>query len=263
MSAKRVIEIVNKGTYAPLSNYCMISCIDMGPFPSILHAYYYFMMAKYPQKQTAVLACRHIGEVLDIMGPDIYAACSIISKFNTSYNYKKTYEILWTLLATKIYNNPLCKRLLLMTEFADLRMMNGSDNVLGIGKGRRGLNISGKILMEIRTYFQTITIAEKSICRAKTLVSVDEKTLAHERQVIDNGLKFAIDVLSSTAKDTANVDHSNALLEVEDALHIVSHHIDYELGTFNHEENYPFRMTPVPFVEEFIPINLTETSDQI
>ena len=249
MSAKRVIEIVNKGTYAPLSNYCMVSCIDIGPFPSILHAYYYFMLAKYPQKQAAVLNCRHIAEVLDIMGPDVYAACSIVSKFNTSYNYNKTYEILWTLLATKIYNNPLCKRLLLMTEFADLRMMNGSDNVLGIGKGRRGLNISGKILMEIRTYFQTITIAEKSICRAKTLVSVDEKTLAHERQVIDKGLKFAIDVLSSTAKDTANVDHSNALLEVEDALHEVSHHIDCELGTFNNEENYEFRMTPIPFVE--------------
>jgi len=260
MSAKRVIEIVNKGTYAPLSNYCTLSCIDIGPFSSILHAYYYCMLAKYPQKQTAVLACRHISEVLDTMGPDIYAACSVVSKFSASYNYHKTYEILWTLLATKIYNNPLCKRLLLMTEFADLRMMNGSDNVLGIGKGRRGLNISGKILMEIRTYFQTMLVAEKSISRAKTLEYVDRATLVHETQVIDAGLKYAIDVLASTAKNTTNVDHSNALLEASEALHTVSEH---KVADFNHEENYEFRMTPIPLDEEFCPINFSTNAVQI
>jgi predicted NAD-dependent protein-ADP-ribosyltransferase YbiA (DUF1768 family) len=263
MSAKRVIEIVNKGTYAPLSNYCMISCVDIGPFPSILHAYYYCMLVKYPQKQAAVLACRHISEVLDIMGPDIYTTCSVVSKFNASYNYHKTYEILWTLLATKIYNNPLCKRLLLMTEFADLRMMNGSDNVLGIGKGRRGLNISGKILMEIRTYFQTMLVAEKSICRAKTLEYVDKTTLAHEQQVIDAGLKYAIDVLASSVKNTTNVDHSGDLLEASEALHTVCEHIVVDLGDFNHDENYEFRMTPLPPDEEFYPINFSDTAVQI
>jgi len=263
MSAKRIIEIVNKGTYAPLSNYCMVSCIDLGPFPSILHAYYYFMLANYPQKQAAVLCCKHISEVLEIMGPDVYMACSVVSKFNACYDYRKTYETLWTLLATKIYNNPLCKRLLLMTEHADLRMMNGSDNVLGIGKGRRGLNISGKILMEIRTYFQTMLVAEKSINRAKTLAHVDHYTLADEGRIIDAGLKLAIDVLSSTAKYTTNTDHCNALLEATAALHTVSQRVTADLDNFNHEENYAFRMTPVPLVEEFWPINFTETAVQI
>jgi hypothetical protein len=103
-------------------------------------------------------------------------------------------------------------------------------------------------------------VAEKSISRAKTLEYVDRATLVHETQVIDAGLKYAIDVLASTAKNTTNVDHSNALLEASEALHTVSEH---KVADFNHEENYEFRMTPIPLDEEFCPINFSTNAVQI
>ena len=163
----RIIEIVNTGPYADLSNFCATSCVDMDPFKTVLHGHYYFM-ARHAgcadSVKMAILKCKSAYEIVAILGPEVYKYCSSIPHFNVRYNYDTVYANVMGMLALKLANNRRCIRLLLSTGDAELHMMNGTDNVLGMGRtGRRGLNMSGVALMELRHAYTMIMLNEKTI----------------------------------------------------------------------------------------------------
>jgi len=173
----RIIEIVNNGPFAELSNFCASSCLDMDPFRTIIHGHY-FCMARLAgcsySVQNAVLRCKTTYGIIDILGPEVYKYCSSIPHFNARFKYDKVYENVLGLISLKVANNSRCKRLLLSTGDAELHMMNGTDNVLGMGRtGRRGLNISGVALMELRRAYSMILLAEK-IIKPMTLNVLDD-----------------------------------------------------------------------------------------
>jgi len=175
LTKKRVIEIVNKGPYAPLSNYYVVSCADTAPFNTVIQAYYYFMAQADRTKQDAIMKTYKIHDIMEILGPELYSRCSIIPQFNVYYDYEKTYTMLWAVIALKLHNNRNFQRILLATGEAEIYMMCGTDSVLGVGKGRRGYNISGLILMKLRDYYHQEYILNNII------TAVDLKSQFNER----------------------------------------------------------------------------------
>jgi predicted NAD-dependent protein-ADP-ribosyltransferase YbiA (DUF1768 family) len=192
----RIIEIVNHGPYADLSNFCANSCFDMDPFKTVLHGHYYFMARLAgcaDSVKTAVLRCKSPHEIIGVLGPEVYKYCSSIPHFNVRYNYDTIYANVMGMLALKLANNRRCIRLLLSTGIAELHMMNGTDNVLGMGRtGRRGLNMSGVALMELRHAYTMIVLNEKTIKPLPPVLDfdiLDEFPCTFDALTVNDGLE--------------------------------------------------------------------------
>jgi len=61
-----------------------------------------------------------------------------------------------SLLFHKLNQNSECVEMLMATWNSRIVVINGHDNVLGAGKARFGLNMTGEILTELRGYFRLI-----------------------------------------------------------------------------------------------------------
>jgi len=198
---KRVIEIVNKGPYAPLSNYCVESCIGMEPFKTVTQIYYHFIANEYPNKQYAIIKTHKISDIMEIMGPELYGRCSIIPQFNAYFNYHNTYTMLWTFIEQKLHNNRALQRLLLGTGDAELLMMCGTDSVLGIGKGRRGYNMSGLILMGLRDHYHRELIVLNMIKPISLKIEFNQSNESTERDECSE-----LNILTDLFDDTQNYE---------------------------------------------------------
>ena len=158
------IELVNKGKYSILSN-SFITNLHTDAFPSVLHAHYHNMAKGDKSRQEKILLSKTDKELCEALGPELYKRCSNITLFNKHYNYDDAYAIIWVHTSIKFYNNKEAVQTLISTGNAILLSMNGSDNVIGFGKRRIGLNISGNILMTLRDHFNTsrIKIVERPL----------------------------------------------------------------------------------------------------
>lgn len=151
------IELVNKGKFSILSN-SFITNMPADAFPSVLHAHYHNIAKGDKTRQEQILKSRSEKELCEALGPELYKRCSNITLFNKYYKYEDVFAIVWIHTSTKFYNNKQAVQLLVSTGNSILLSMNGSDNVIGFGKRRIGLNISGNILMTLRDHFNSISM---------------------------------------------------------------------------------------------------------
>lgn len=163
MAAPTAIDIVNKGRYAPLSNYA-ISQYANYPFISIAHLHYYNMVEGDISRQNDILKSNTIGKIYESLGYEYYSRCTNLTLFHKNYNENKVYAWLYLAISLKITKDINTMNLLLSTGKKILNVMNGTDNILGVGKGRRGLNLTGKILMTLRDHY-----LDKQLEKAKLL----------------------------------------------------------------------------------------------
>lgn len=176
MSKNNSITIVNKGRYAPLSNY-FDSYDSNRPFVSVAHIHYYNMATGDKVRQDNVLRSKTIGNIFEALGHEILSRTSTPILYNKHYDINKTYGYLWLAISLKLIKNQNALRLLLETGDKQLLMMSGTDNILGIGKGRRGLNMTGNILMILRS-----ELLKSKIIRSRPDVSMQEKEQAQEKE---------------------------------------------------------------------------------
>ena len=154
-----IIEIVNKGRFAPLSNFSN-SYYANKPFKSVAHEHYFNMAASNKLIQSNIKNIKNMLLIFDTLGFEIYKRCASIVLFNKNYDIEKTHANLWAAIYLKLIKSPSAVNLLLSTGDKVLHMMSGTDNIIGIGKGRRGLNLTGKILMQLREHFLNVRMVK-------------------------------------------------------------------------------------------------------
>lgn len=147
----RIIEIGDNGLNSCLSNYAITPFQDNNiTYPSALHAYYVYLC---PDKIDQICATKSVDEIQSVIGFDAYKMAANVMNHRKTYNFEKTFVILRAIIFLKVINNPDVKMILLSTNKAYLSVLNRSDLVLGAGKSRTGLNLTGLMLMEVRDYF--------------------------------------------------------------------------------------------------------------
>ena len=147
----RIIEIGEKGPYSCLSNYSTTPFKDNDvEYISALHAYYTYLQ---PEKSTIIRVTRSFDELQTILGYDTYKSAASIMMHKKKYNFHRTFDFLRTIILLKVMSNPDVKARLLGTKDAYLSVLNRNDLVLGCGKSRMGLNLTGLMLMHVRDYF--------------------------------------------------------------------------------------------------------------
>lgn len=148
MPKARSIEIDENTVYGALSNYATSPFTD-GEFTykTALHAYYTYL--NYPNIK-AILSSKTQGELQENLGFSTYKNASSLLYHKKYYNIETTIDVIRGILERKLLQNPSVKQALLLTGNATLFVLNGSDLVLGVGKSRRGLNLTGVLWMQIR-----------------------------------------------------------------------------------------------------------------
>lgn len=146
----KIIEITEKGKYADLSNYayCPFVYKDL-TYNSILQAYYMYLM---PEKAWLFTNARTTEELQSILGHDNYKIASTIMLHKKHYNFHRTFDFLKSIILAKVLSNTAIKDILMHTGDAYLNVINRNDVVLGCGKSRMGLNLTGLMLMQIRDH---------------------------------------------------------------------------------------------------------------
>lgn len=148
MPPARSIEIDQNTIYGELSNYAATPFNDgVFAYKTALHAYYAYL--NYPNIRN-ILASKNHGELQEMLGFSTYKNASSVLYHKKYYNITTTVEVIRDILEQKLVQNPSVKQTLLLTGDAILFVLNGSDMILGVGKSRRGLNLTGLVWMEIR-----------------------------------------------------------------------------------------------------------------
>lgn len=148
MPTARSIEIDENTVYGELSNYAATPFNDgVYNYKSALHAYYAYL--NYPNIKN-ILASKTQGELQEKLGFSKYKNASTLLYHKKYYNFATTVDVLKDILERKLLQNPSVKKTLLLTGDATLFVLNGSDLLLGVGKSRRGLNLTGILWMDIR-----------------------------------------------------------------------------------------------------------------
>jgi len=149
---QRVIDINENSIYADLCNDALVPVRDGGfTYKTALHAYYMYLD---DANWRNILTARSSTDACAALDFEVYKNASSIIYHARRFNFLKTLEVMRSILFKKVIQNPRVKRSLLLTGDALLVVMNGSDMVLGTGKSRRGLNLTGLLLMEIRDHFR-------------------------------------------------------------------------------------------------------------
>jgi predicted NAD-dependent protein-ADP-ribosyltransferase YbiA (DUF1768 family) len=147
----RTIEIDTNTIYGVLSNYAHTPFSDgYDTYKTVLHAYYAYLNRN---NRKNIISSNNVDALQQQLGFDKYKRAASVLLHNKYYRFAETVDILRSILYLKALANPSVKKLLLQTGDAELIMLNGSDLVLGIGRSRRGLNLTGVLWMQIRDYF--------------------------------------------------------------------------------------------------------------
>jgi len=150
----QILEIVEKGKYASLSNYAFSPFVfNDETYNSILQAYYMYLL---PEKTWLFSNAKTHDELQNILGHEIYKIASTILIHKKYYNFHHTFDFLRSIVYAKVMAHPAIQDLLIHTGGAYLSVINRNDLVLGCGKSRMGLNLTGLMLMQIRDHL-TIT----------------------------------------------------------------------------------------------------------
>jgi len=147
----RIIEIGEKGPYSCLSNYALTPFKDNDiEYISSLHAYYTYLL---PEKASLIRLTKSFDELQTILGYDTIKTAAAVMSHKKKYNFHHTFDFLRAIILLKIMDNPAVKARLLGTGSAYLSVLNRNDLVLGCGKSRMGLNLTGLMLMHVRDYY--------------------------------------------------------------------------------------------------------------
>lgn len=165
------IEINETNGFACLSNYSLTPFRDNNNvlFKSSAQAYYYYMCSGDINLQSAILYAKDIRQIIHIIGYEKYANLSKPNKHKALFNFDYTEKMLYSLLLDKLSYNPHCVDMLLATWGRDIVVVNGHDCVLGCGQARRGLNLTGRILMELREHFRIIRMNSNRLALMKSM----------------------------------------------------------------------------------------------
>jgi predicted NAD-dependent protein-ADP-ribosyltransferase YbiA (DUF1768 family) len=148
MPPQRSIEIDENTIYGELSNYANTPFNDgVYTYKTALHAYYSYLNHSNIKQ---IVASKTQGELQEKLGFDIYKNASSVLYHKKYYNIQTTFDVIRGILVHKLMSNPSVRHTLLLTGDAVLFVLNGSDLILGVGKSRRGLNLTGVLWMEIR-----------------------------------------------------------------------------------------------------------------
>jgi predicted NAD-dependent protein-ADP-ribosyltransferase YbiA (DUF1768 family) len=187
MPPTRSIYIDENTIYGELSNYASTPFNDgVYAYKSSLHAYYAYLNC---QNIKNILASKTQGELQEMLGFSTYKNASTVLYHKKYYNLETTVEVIRAILERKVLQNPSVKQALLLTGDATLFVLNGSDMILGVGKSRRGLNLTGVLWMEIRNDLRK----KDSLNMNQQIYSV----LRHFRQPITYGDE--LNITTSTA----------------------------------------------------------------
>jgi hypothetical protein len=146
------IEIGENSIYNVLCNDVHMPFNDgIYIYKSALHAYYVYLNEGNAKN---ILEAKTFECLQEQLGSDTYKNASTPINHNRYFNLDKTVSVLRRILLLKMLNNVSVKQALLLTGTAHLMIMNGSDMVLGIGKSRRGYNLTGILWMEMRDALQ-------------------------------------------------------------------------------------------------------------
>ena len=169
----RTIEINEKGMYSALSNLSVapFKTSDGLVFKSAVRAYYYFLLKDEPKLQKAVYRAKNLSEIIKVIGHERYVNLCRPFKHSLYYDINHTKDIIFSVLLNKLLSNSRCVDILLSTWGCDLIVDNGMDSVLGVGKARNGLNLTGQILMELRSMFQKIRADKYNEANRRTYCS--------------------------------------------------------------------------------------------
>jgi len=153
-----VVEVDEGSIYSNLCNYSKTPFVDYNGlrFNSVINAYYYHILVGRPDLQRSVRYADSIDEIIRIIGFDLYSDLSKPLKHRSRLDIDWTRELMTSLLFHKLNQNSECVEMLMATWNSRIVVINGHDNVLGAGKARFGLNMTGEILTELRGYFRLI-----------------------------------------------------------------------------------------------------------
>jgi len=149
----RTIDIdENSIHWSELSNYSQTPFkYNKYHYKTALHAYYSYLN-RYNIKN--ILSSKTIEELQEQVGFETYKKAASLLYHKKWFDFSKTVETVRAILCIKLLENPTVKHVLLQTGDAYLRIINGSDLVLGTGKSRLGYNLTGILLMEIREHLR-------------------------------------------------------------------------------------------------------------
>jgi len=150
------IDVTETNAYSCLNNFCKTPFVDSNGirFDTLINAYYYYMFEGQPSLQTAIQRAKSVECIIDIIGFEKYSYMGRPFRHTLYYNLSKTYKLLRSLILSKLKQNPECLTILLLTYGKTIRILNKHDAVLGCGNSRIGLNLTGKVLMELREQFR-------------------------------------------------------------------------------------------------------------
>jgi predicted NAD-dependent protein-ADP-ribosyltransferase YbiA (DUF1768 family) len=165
------INITNdkNNTYALLSNYSETPFADsLTTYRSIIHCYYKYISSGNNKIVRSINNSVAPENVAALVKPETFRNCSIYSRHVRYYDINETYEFLRGALIDKLYYNPRCIDVLIGTGKAELIVHNETDNVLGVGRALCGLNMTGKLLMELRHQISVMSsipiLFDESLC---------------------------------------------------------------------------------------------------
>jgi predicted NAD-dependent protein-ADP-ribosyltransferase YbiA (DUF1768 family) len=150
------IDVTETNAYSCLNNFCHTPFIDNNGvcFDTLINAYYYYMCEDQPLLQNAIRRAKGVERIIDIIGFEKYTQLGKPFRHKRMYNLNKTTKLLNRLILSKLQQNPECVNILLLTYDKEIRILNKHDAVLGCGHSRIGLNLTGKVLMELREQFR-------------------------------------------------------------------------------------------------------------
>jgi len=151
----RVIIINGLGPFSVLANDMMdpVHGDDGKLYKSVCHAYYSYLAGGDSKRAANVRAARSVADAQTALGIDTLIAAHNPRKHSRAYNMESTIGLLRHVLDNKLIKSRWARETLMATYGSDIIVIQGNDEVLGAGKARRGLNLTGIILMELRDYY--------------------------------------------------------------------------------------------------------------
>lgn len=151
---KRVITVVDKGWFTILANEAPCPIVVGGiTYKTLYHAYYGYLAGSDLRRVAKIRNSASIVLAQENLGPDVLIAAQNGRSHDTAFGLDKTVEVLRQLLTLKLYASLECRQALMATYGSDIVVVSGNDAVLGAGKSRLGLNLTGLLLMELRDYY--------------------------------------------------------------------------------------------------------------
>jgi len=153
--AERVIIINGLGPFSVLANDLLDPVVGANgrTYKSVLHAYYSYLAGGDSKRVANVRGARSIADAQTALGIDTLIMAQGMRTHCGGWDLGSTVDMLRELLRNKLLGSRWARETLMATYGSRLEVVQGNDMVLGSGKSRSGLNVTGLLLMELRDYY--------------------------------------------------------------------------------------------------------------